>query len=93
MHDRGRTARQIQESVEVVIAAMAPRPGAAMTGDTDLRSGLGYSSLRLIELMIALEQHLDLPPVDLAEAPPVRTVGDVIDLAIAAMPEESRCSR
>jgi acyl carrier protein len=75
---------QLRESVEMVIAEMAPRPGAAIADETDLRSGLGYGSLRLIELMIALEQHLDLPPIDLTQSRPVRTVGDVIELASQA---------
>lgn len=87
MHDGERTSQQIQQiqqSVEVVISAMAPKPGVALAADTDLRTGLGYSSLRLIELMITLEEHLSLPPIDLAEAGPVRTVADVIQLAVEA---------
>lgn len=71
---------------------MAPRSGVALAADTDLRTGLGYSSLRLIELMITLEQHLDLPPIDLAEAGPVRTVADVVELAVetAGLPAPAR---
>jgi acyl carrier protein len=91
-HDVGRTPEQIQHGVEMVIAAMAPRPGAALAGDTDLRSGLGYNSLRLIELMIALERHLGLPPVDMAEASPVRTVGDVIEFATRTASQAGRMS-
>lgn len=89
MHDGGRTSQQIQQSVEVVISAMAPKPGVVLAADTDLRAGLGYSSLRLIELMITLEEYLSLPPIDLAEAGPVRTVADVIQLAVEAAAVEA----
>ena len=82
VHDSGRTNRQIEERVCAVIAAMAPGSGAAVAEDTDLRAGLEYSSLRLIELTMALEQYLGLPPIDMAEAGTVTTVGDVIQLAV-----------
>jgi len=82
VHDSGRTTRPIEERVCAVIAAMAPGPGAAVAEDTDLRADLEYSSLRLIELTMALEQYLGLPPIDLAEAGTVTTVGDVIQLAV-----------
>jgi acyl carrier protein len=76
----GRPARRFEEAVYAVIAAMAPKGGPAVAEDTDLRMGLQFSSLRLLELMLALEQYLGLPPIDLADTGTVATVGDVIRL-------------
>jgi acyl carrier protein len=63
-----------------VINAMAPHRVDEIGADTRLRDELLYDSLRLIELAMALEQHLGLPPLDMGESVDVVTAGDVVDL-------------
>jgi acyl carrier protein len=72
-----------QDDVHALVAAMAPRPGAALTDDTRLIADLAYDSLRLIELSIALERRFGLPEVDESAIATVNTVGDVVDLVAA----------
>ena len=69
-----------RDDVHALVAAMAPRPGAALTDDTRLIADLAYDSLRLIELSIALERWFGLAEVDETAIATVSTVGDVVDL-------------
>jgi len=41
---------------------------------------LGYTSLRLLELCIAVERAFALPPLEQDALAGVRTVGDLVDL-------------
>jgi acyl carrier protein len=61
-----------------VVRAMAPTPPDRLRDDHRLVDDLGFDSVRLIELAIALEEYLGLPRTDLDEAVTVSTVGDVI---------------
>ncbi|MFB9904332.1 acyl carrier protein [Allokutzneria oryzae] len=63
-----------------VVAAMAPNQGVAVTAESRLTADLGYDSLRLMELTMALEKHFGLPPVDFERAATVTTVADVTRL-------------
>jgi acyl carrier protein len=70
----------IRERVHAVVAAMAPQRHGAVADETDLRFELGYDSLRLMELVIALERGFTLPPIDMEAAFDAATVGDVVRL-------------
>ncbi|GAA3990195.1 hypothetical protein GCM10022247_06050 [Allokutzneria multivorans] len=69
-----------QAEVAKVVAAMAPNQGVAITADSSLTADLGYDSLRLMELTMALEKHFELQPVDFERAATVTTVADVTRL-------------
>jgi acyl carrier protein len=75
----GRTLKDVRTEAYAVIAAMAPGQ-AELTDDTDLRAGLLYDSVRLIELTMALEQHFGMAAMNLDDAMTVTRVGDVVAL-------------
>ena len=67
--------------VRRIVVAMAPNPPADAPVATDrLREDLGYESVRLLELTIALERAFGLSPLPPAELAGVRRVGDVVAL-------------
>jgi acyl carrier protein len=65
---------------QAIVAAMAPSPAEELHADTRLVADLGYDSVRLIELSIALERHFRLDALDESRLAAVTTVGDVADL-------------
>ncbi|HJC30173.1 MAG TPA: hypothetical protein H9759_12355 [Candidatus Dietzia intestinipullorum] len=70
----------VREEVLALVRAMAPEADGPL-GDADrLVDDLGYQSLRLVELTMALEETFDLPPFDRADLTGVATVGDVLAL-------------
>src|SRR5699024_3588004 len=70
----------VREEVLALVRAMAPETDGPL-GDADrLVDDLGYQSLRLVELTMALEETCDLPPFDRADLTGVATVGDVLAL-------------
>jgi len=70
----------IRDEVVALVAAMAPdtagEPGlsSALVGD------LGFTSLRLLELSIAVERAFELPQLDQEMLAGVATVGDLVNL-------------
>lgn len=70
--------QQDRLGTEEVILGMAKTKPAGLTDDLRLVDDLGYDSLRLIELAIAVEQHLGLPRIDLERVITIATVGDVV---------------
>lgn len=63
-----------------LIGRMAPDPPAAITDDQRLIEDLGFDSIRLVELTIALERTFSLPRHDPAQLVDVLRVGDVVEL-------------
>jgi acyl carrier protein len=63
-----------EQAIQIVLA-LAPEPVEHPTGDTRLVEGLGYDSLRLMELTIALEEHFGLTVS--ADARRIETLDDV----------------
>ncbi|TQM25597.1 acyl carrier protein [Nocardia bhagyanarayanae] len=66
--------------VRRLVRAMAPEPPAELADEHRLVEDLGFDSLRLMELTVALERAFELPrqrPEDLVG---VRRVGEVIAL-------------
>jgi len=80
--------KDVKTEAYAVIAAMAPEP-AVLTDDTDLRTGLHYDSVRLIELTIALERHFEMAALNLDDAVTVTSVGDVVALVDRALSNRS----
>ncbi len=78
--DEQRTVGQ-DHQVRRIVVAMEPNPPTDAPSATDrLREDLGYGSVRLIELTIALERAFGLLPLPPAELAGVRRVGDVVAL-------------
>jgi len=69
-----------KQAVEIVLG-MAPVQIKSPDEETHLVNDLGYDSLRLVELGIALEEHFGITVVD-DETPQVHTLGDVEATAI-----------
>lgn len=70
----------IEDDVLALVTALAPAPIAEPALNGALMDDLGYTSLRLFELCIAVEQAFALPPLDQETLAGVRTVGDLVDL-------------
>ena len=68
------------DDVLALVIALAPGPVAEPDLHGALIDDLGYTSLRLIELCIAVERAFALPPLDQDALAGVRTVGDLVDL-------------
>ncbi|WP_431962716.1 acyl carrier protein [Nocardia sp. bgisy134] len=67
-----------------LVHTMAPQPPADLADEHRLVEDLGFDSLRLMELTVALERAFELPrqrPEDLVG---VRRVGEVIALVVGA---------
>ena len=73
----------IRTEVVELVTAMAPDSagepelGSALIGD------LGFTSLRLLELSIAIERAFELPQLDQEMLAGVATVGDLVNLVEA----------
>src|SRR5947209_11138966 len=65
---------QVRERVMSEVLRLAPRPLERVDAATDLEDELGFDSLALVELALALEQEFDMPPLSEGEAPETRTV-------------------
>ncbi|WP_197283527.1 acyl carrier protein [Mycobacterium sp. Marseille-P9652] len=68
-----------EKEVLALVAAMAPAADDAHLQDTFM-DDLGYTSLRFLELSIALERAFGLPPLTPESLAGVSTVGDLVDL-------------
>jgi len=74
----------IQAQAVRIVVAMAPRPVAQPSGETRLTEDLGYDSLRLVELGIALEEHFGVEVGD-AESFRAETLADVERIAVTLL--------
>ncbi len=70
----------IQDGVLALVAAMAPDTARAPALDSALIGDLGYTSLRLLELCIAVERAFDVPPLEQEALAGVATVGDLVNV-------------
>ncbi len=75
----------VRTEVLELVAAMAPDTAG---GEPDLGSALiggdlGFTSLRLLELSIAVERAFELPQLDQEMLADVATVGDLVKLVEA----------
>jgi len=68
------------DDVLALVIALAPGPVAEPDLHGALIDDLGYTSLRLLELCIAVERAFALPPLEQDALAGVRTVGDLVDL-------------
>ncbi|MEV5648484.1 acyl carrier protein [Nocardia sp. NPDC052254] len=70
----------VAEQVRQLVGAMAPTRPGELTGELRLVEDLGFDSLRLMELTLALERAFDLPRYRPEQLTGVRCVADVVAL-------------
>jgi acyl carrier protein len=70
----------IQDDVLALVSALAPVPAAEPDLHGALIDDLGYTSLRLLELCIAVERAFALPPLGHDALAGMSTVGDLVEL-------------
>jgi acyl carrier protein len=70
----------IRDAVLALVTALAPAPVAEPDLHGALIDDLGYTSLRLLELCIAVERAFALSPLGQDALAGVRTVGDLANL-------------
>ncbi len=68
------------DDVLALVIALAPGPVAEPDLHGALIDDLGYTSLRLLELCIAVERAFALPPLGHDTLAGVSTVGDLVNL-------------
>ena len=73
----------IREEVLALVSAMAPDTAGEPDLSSALIDDLGYTSLRLIELSIAVERAFELPQLNPEVLVGVSTVGDLVNLVRA----------
>ena len=71
---------QQDDDVLALVIALAPGPVAEPDLHGALIDDLGYTSLRLLELCIAVERAFALPPLGHDTLAGVSTVGDLVNL-------------
>ncbi len=64
-------------SVIEIVSEMAPSAHTEVSADTELIAELGFDSLGLLELLAALEDELNLPPIDEEQLAEIRVVRDL----------------
>lgn len=74
------------DSVHTLIRRLAPGDPKALADDQRLIEDLGYDSIRLLELTIAIERTFGLPRHAPAELVDVLRVGDVVELVRRGLP-------
>lgn len=82
-------ATDASTAVIEIVREMAPSGVTDVRPDTNLVGELGFDSLGLVELLVALEDTLDLPPLDdkaLAGMARVADLERVVSEAQARMP-------
>jgi acyl carrier protein len=67
----------VVDKLRGLILRMSPRTVASASAEDRLVEDLGYDSLTLIELAVAIEDHFDLPAITEEEAMRIKTVGDL----------------
>lgn len=85
----GKTAMTDNDQAQrtrALIGRMAPDSASSIADDQRLVQDLGFESIRLIELTVALEKVFDLPRHDPHQLMDVQTVADVV----AMVARESR---
>lgn len=75
----------VRERVAREVLRLAPRPSDSVDPSSDLEDDLGFDSLTLVELALALEREFDLPPLSEGDAIEIATVGDVQEIVVRAL--------
>ncbi len=79
----------ISDRVRAIATTMALKPVDEVTRETRLVDNLGYDSLRLLELAIALEMEFGLTGISADETVSITTVGGVEDFIAEALARQA----
>ena len=79
------TQDEVALKVEDMVAEMAPDQESEITPEARLVEDLGYHSLALLELSVALEDTFNLPPLDGTAAREIDKVGDITRLVFRTL--------
>lgn len=85
------SATDAADLVLEIVKEMSPAGVTELKPDTKLVAELGFDSLGLVELVVALEDSLDLPPLDITVVEGITQVADlqrVVSEAQARMPSD-----
>ena len=63
--------------IQEIIRELSPSGAVEIRPDTKLVAELGFDSLGLVELLVALEDSLDLPPIDTEALTKLDSVADL----------------
>jgi acyl carrier protein len=69
----------LQVKVVDLVANGAPGPGVPVTLDSHFVDDLDYDSLRVVELLLAIELAFDMAPIELTDVAHLETVGELCD--------------
>ncbi|MFT4034266.1 MAG: acyl carrier protein [Patulibacter sp.] len=87
--DQPEVPASVSQTVREVVLELAPiAPAGPLTSDTLLINDLGFDSLLIIELVVALEQELGVAGPDDEESLHVATVGDLETQVAAILSEQ-----
>ncbi|MFB8001454.1 acyl carrier protein [Nocardia sp. NPDC056000] len=78
-------AATIAARTRTLIAHMAPEPPSAVSDEQRLIEDLGFDSIRLMELTVALERGFGLPRYAPEQLTNVLRVGDVVTLVATTL--------
>ncbi|MDQ3934014.1 MAG: phosphopantetheine-binding protein [Actinomycetota bacterium] len=78
---------EVRERVVREVRRLAPRPADHVDASSDLENDLGFDSLTLVELALAIEREFDLPPLTEGDAIEIATVGDIQEIVVRTLGE------
>lgn len=67
-----------------ILRELSPSGAIEIRPDTELVAELGFDSLGLVELLVALEDSLDLPPIDTETPIKMDSVADLEQIVLKA---------
>jgi len=73
---------EIRRQISELVIELAPNPDVTLSTQTLLSDELGYHSIVMIELAVALEREFQLEPLPPTEARGIRTVGHLQDAVV-----------
>jgi acyl carrier protein len=75
--------------VAQIVKELSPAGNADVDPDADLIAELGFDSLGLVELLVAIEDALGLSPLDAEGLGDVRSVADLQRVATEALAQQT----
>jgi acyl carrier protein len=84
----GSDEKGVAETVRSIVLELAPIKGVQGGRELNLAADLGYHSLALLEVIVALEDELGVPVTDDGSAMFITTLGDVEDYVVRLLAED-----
>lgn len=84
----GSAEKDVVETIRSIVLELAPIKGVQGGRELNLATDLGYHSLALLEVIVALEDELGVPVTDDGSAMFITTLGDVEDYVVRLLAED-----